>query len=339
MRLSSFPSEEEKKHQQRSIVGFLQAGNQTLSATGCIEKTDKDQFLKPVEMSHKKSFFDKKRLERKWSHQDTLKCETVNGQGVRTSQPFQVLKKMNENLETSESSSNNQIFTCPVCFREQGSISLEAFNKHVDACLGGPSVSEMFSRSHASSIEVKKENIHRSFSLCEKQDSETHQNNTEITSEDCVELVETVCNPSEAESVDALSNKLSKEEQSSLPSTSFNIERCHQNSSCTVSLQNEDSGSLRRQETLQPRSYEAITDQALICPVCNLEQKTSDLTLFNVHVDICLNKGIIQELEEDKVNPVNQPKESTKSTGKFTVILKNFIFQECFIKIEIIVKP
>ncbi|XP_006081380.1 DNA polymerase kappa isoform X1 [Myotis lucifugus] len=315
VRLSSFPNEEDKKHQQRSIVGFLQAGNQTLSATGCIEKTDKDQFLKPVEMSHKKSFFDKKRSERKWSHQDTFKCETVNGQGVQASQPFQVLKKMSENLETSESSSNNQIFTCPVCFREQGSISLETFNKHVDACLGGPSVSEMFSCSHASSTEVKKENVHRSFSLCEKQDSETHQKNTEITSEDCVELVETVCNPSEAESVNALSNELSKEERSSLPSTSFNTERCHQNSSCAVSLQNEDSGSLRRQETLQPRSYEVITDQALICPVCNLEQKTSDLTLFNVHVDICLNKGIIQELKEDKVNPVNQPKESTKSTG------------------------
>lgn len=321
VRLSSFPNEEDKKHQQRSIVGFLQAGNQILSATGCIEKTDKDQSLKPVEMSHKKSFFDKKRLERKWSHQDTFKCETVNGQGVQTSQSFQVLKKMSENLETPESSSNNQIFTCPVCFREQGSISLEAFNRHVDACLSGPSVSEMFSYSHASSTEViKKENAHHSFSLCEKQDSETHQKDTEITSDDCVKLVETVVNPSKAESVDALSNKLSKEECSSLPSTSFNIEHSHQNSSCAVSLQNEDSGSLRRQGTLQPRSYEVITDQALICPVCNLEQKTSDLTLFNVHVDICLNKGIIQELEKDKVNPVNQPKESTKSTGKFAVI-------------------
>lgn len=116
VRLSSFPNEEDKKHQQRSIIGFLQAGNQTLSATGCIEKTDKDQFLKPLEMSHKKSFFDKKRLERKWSHQDTFKCETVNRQSLQTSQSFQVLKrKMNENLETPENSDKGQIFTCPVC--------------------------------------------------------------------------------------------------------------------------------------------------------------------------------------------------------------------------------
>ncbi|XP_014685514.2 DNA polymerase kappa isoform X1 [Equus asinus] len=310
VRVSGFPNEEEKKHQQRSIIGFLQAGNQTPSATGCrLEKTEKDQFLKPLEMSHKKSFFDKKRSERKWSHQDTFKCETVDQKSLQTSQSFQVLKqKMSENLETSENSDKCQIFTCPVCFREQGSVSLEAFNKHVDACLDAPSISEnseMSSCSHASSTEVnKKENVHPSFSLCEKQDYKARQKNIETTSGDCVELVETIDNPAKAEGVDALSNKRSKEECSSLPSKLFNVEHCHQNS-CTVSLEDEDVESLRRQEPVQ----------ALVCPVCNLEQKTSDLTLFNVHVDICLNKGIIQELRNDEVNPVNQPKESTKSTG------------------------
>lgn len=291
VRLSSFPNEEDKKHQQRSIIDFLQAGNQTLSATGCTEKIDKDQVLKPLEISHKTSFFDKKRSERKWSHQDTLKCETMSRQSLQTSPSFQVLKKkMSETSETSENSDNGQIFTCPVCFREQESITLEAFNKHVDTCLDGPSISEMFSYSHASSIEVnKKENVHHSFSVCEKQDYETHQN--------------------KAENIDALST----EECSSLPSKSFNIEHCHQNSSGTVSLENEDVRSLRRQEPLQPHLYEVITDQALVCPVCNLEQKTSDLTLFNVHVDVCLNKSIIQELRKD--DQVSQPKENTKGTG------------------------
>lgn len=318
VRLSSFPNEEDKKHQQRSIIGFLQAGNQTLSGTGYIlEKTNKDQFLKPLEMSHKKSFFDKKRSERKWSHQDTLKCEAVDKQSLQTSHSFQVLKKMmNENLETSENSNNSQIFTCPICFREQRSVSLEAFNKHVDACLDGPSISEnsnVFSCSHASSTEVnKKENVHPSFSLHEKQDCETHQKNSEINSVDCIELVETEDNPRKAESVDGLSDKHSKEECASLPSKSFNIEECCHNSSSTVSL--EDTGSLSRQESSQPHLHEVITDQALVCPVCNLKQKTSDLTLFNVHVDVCLNKGIIQELRKDKVNLANQPRESTKST-------------------------
>uniref|UniRef100_A0A8C8YWZ2 DNA polymerase kappa n=1 Tax=Prolemur simus TaxID=1328070 RepID=A0A8C8YWZ2_PROSS len=320
VRISSFPNEEDKKHQQRSIIGFLQAGNQSLSATDCIlEKTDKDQFVKPLEMSHKKSFFDNKLSERKWSHKDTFKCETVNKQSLQTSQPFQVLKmKMSENLETSKNSDNCQIFTCPVCFKEQGHISLEAFNKHVDACLDGPSISEnskTSSCSHAFSTKVnKEENVHYSFSLCEKQNYEAHLKNIQITSVDCVDFVGTIDSSSKAESVDTLSNKHSKEECSSLPSKSFNIENCHQNS-CTVSLENEDVGLLSRQESHQPYLYEVITGQTLVCPICNLQQKTSDLTLFNAHVDICLNKGIIQELRKDKANPVNQHKESSRSTG------------------------
>lgn len=162
----------------------------------------------------------------------------------------------------------------------------------------------MFSHSHASSTEVnKKENVYPSFSQSEKQDYETHQRNSEIN---FIELPETEDNPAKAESVDALSDKHSKEECASLPSKPFNIEKCCQNSSSTVSL--EDIVSLSRQESSQPYL------QALVCPVCNLEQKTSDLTLFNVHVDVCLNKGIIQELRKDKVNLANQPRENTKST-------------------------
>ncbi|XP_063520977.1 DNA polymerase kappa isoform X4 [Pongo pygmaeus] len=327
VRISSFPNEEDRKHQQRSIIGFLQAGNQALSATECIlEKTDKDKFVKPLEMSHKKSFFDKKRSERKWSHQDTFKCEAVNKQSFQTSQPFQVLKKkMNENLEISENSDDCQIFTCPVCFRAQGCISLEALNKHVDECLDGPSISEnfkMFSCSHVSATKVnKKENVPAA-SLYEKQDYEAHPKIKEISSVDCVALVDTIDDSSKAESTDALSNKHSKEECSSLPSKSFNIEHCHQNSSCTVSLKNEDIGSLSRQEYRQPYLYEVKTGQALVCPVCNVEQNTSDLTLFNVHVDVCLNKSFIQELRKDKVNPVNQPKESSRSTGNSSGVQK-----------------
>ncbi|XP_023366709.1 DNA polymerase kappa isoform X1 [Otolemur garnettii] len=318
VRISSFPNEEDKKQQQKSIIGFLQAGNQSLSATNCIlKKTDKDQFVKPLEISQKESFFDKKRLERKLSHQDAFK-ETMNKQSLQKSQPFQVLKKMNENLETSENSDNCQIFTCPVCFREQRLISLEDFNKHVDACLDGPSISESAktsSCSHASSTEVnKEENVHYSFSLCEKQNYEAHLKNREITLANCVDLEGALDSSSKAECVDTLNNRLSKEEYSSLPRKSFNIENGLQNF-CTVSLENEDLTLLSRQESHQPYSYEVITGQTLICPVCNLEQKTSDLTLFNEHVDICLNKGIIQELRKDKVNPVNQCKESSRSTG------------------------
>ncbi|XP_023559421.1 DNA polymerase kappa [Octodon degus] len=317
VRVSSFPSEEDRKHQQRSIIGFLQAGSQTSSATGHrVEKTDKDQFVKPLKVSHEKSFFDKKRSEMKWSHQDTPHCEAVDRQNLQTPQPFQVIKETHENLETSKSSESYQRFTCPVCFRDPGSISLEAFNKHVDACLDGPSVSEnakVFTCSYVFSADSnQKENAHHSFSLWEKQDFETHQKNVEVTSEDCVGVVETRESSSEPGSVEPLRNKHSEEEPSGFPTRSTGA----------VSLENADVGSLTGQDSHQSFAFKVAAAHTLVCPVCNLEQKTSDLTQFNKHVDVCLNKGIIQELRNDRVNLVNQAKENSRSTGTSSKVQK-----------------
>ncbi|GCB64789.1 hypothetical protein scyTo_0007585, partial [Scyliorhinus torazame] len=41
----------------------------------------------------------------------------------------------------------------------------------------------------------------------------------------------------------------------------------------------------------------------LVCPICNIKQGTTDLSLFNRHVDICLNQGVIQELTERPARP------------------------------------
>ncbi|EPY77160.1 hypothetical protein CB1_001305005 [Camelus ferus] len=212
------------------------------------------------------------------------------------------LKNVNFEVKTRASTVSSVVSTAEEIF----AIAKELLRTEIDADFPHPLRLRL--------MEVNKiETVHDSVSLCEKQDYETHQRNIEVTPVESVELVETISNSPKTEDVDAESNKRNKEEGSSLPSKSFNIEYCPQNSSCTVSLENEDVGSLRRQESSQPYLCEVTSDQALVCPVCNLEQKTSDLTLFNVHVDVCLNKGIIQELRKDKINPVNQPKESTKS--------------------------
>ncbi|XP_051875203.1 DNA polymerase kappa isoform X2 [Pristis pectinata] len=49
----------------------------------------------------------------------------------------------------------------------------------------------------------------------------------------------------------------------------------------------------------------------LVCPICDIRQKTTDLSLFNRHVDICLNQGVIQELTERSTHPF-----STDCTSK-----------------------
>nr|XP_044989170.1 DNA polymerase kappa isoform X1 [Jaculus jaculus]XP_044989171.1 DNA polymerase kappa isoform X1 [Jaculus jaculus] len=295
VRVSGFANEEDKKHQQRSIVGFLQAGRPAWSAAGFgPDKTDNDHFVKPPEMAGRESFFDKKRSERIWSHQYASKCENVDKQSLQTSQPFQVLKKMmSENPPSCQS--------CPVCCRDQGDLSLEAFHRHVDECLDGPSSTSEGSKMLSCSEGNQQENVHRSLSLGEKQDYDAHLKDVEITSVDGVDLVETEDSSLKPPGVDTLG----KEEHSNLPNTS----------SCPVPLENESVGLVSQQEFFQPATFEVTTGQGLVCPVCNLEQTTSDLTLFNVHVDMCLNKGIIQELRNDEVSPANQPKESSRSAG------------------------
>ncbi|XP_052016024.1 DNA polymerase kappa isoform X2 [Apodemus sylvaticus] len=304
VRMSTFSNEDDKKHQQRSIIGFLQSGNQALSSTGySLDKTDKTELVKPLEMSHKKSFFDKKRSERNWNCQDTPRCEVSGLQALQPSKPSQALKKTIERMP--ENSNDHQTFICPVCFREQEGISLEAFNEHVDVCLDGPSTSEnskMPCYSHASSVDIgQKEDAHPSIPLCERQEHE----NGEITSVDGVDLTGTEDRSLETASMDTLGNNRSKEEYPDIP-----------DKSCPTSLTNETIGFLSKQESAQPCTDEVVTGRALVCPVCNLEQETADLTLFNIHVDICLNKGIIQELRNSEVNSVKQPKESSRNTDR-----------------------
>ncbi|XP_021064385.1 DNA polymerase kappa isoform X2 [Mus pahari] len=303
VRMSTFSNEGDKNHQQRSIIGFLQAGNQALSATGSsLDKTDKTECAKPLE---KKSFFDKKRSERISNCQDTSRCNTADQQALQISEPSQALKKLSESFETSENSNDCQTFICPVCFREQEGVSLETFNEHVDECLDGPSTSDnskMPCYSHASSADIRqKEDVYPSIPLCEKQGHE----NGEITSVDDVDLTGTEDRSLKAASMDTLENNRSKEEYPDVP-----------DKSCPISLANETISTSSRQESVQPCTDEVVTGQALVCPVCNLEQETSDLALFNIHVDICLNKGIIQELRNSESNSVKQPKESSRSTDR-----------------------
>lgn len=304
VRMSAFSNEDDKRHQQRSILGFLQSGTQALPSTGCIlDKTGKTELVKPLEMSHKKSFFDKKRSERNWNCQDTPRCEISGQQALQPSEPSQTLKKTLE--RTPENSNDHQTFICPVCFREQEGISLEAFNEHVDACLDGASTSEnskMPCFSHASSADIgQKEDAHPSIPLCERQEHE----NGEITSLDGVDLTGAEDRSLKTASMDTLGNNHSKEEYPDIP-----------DKSCPTSLASETIRLLSKQESAQPCTEEVVTGRALVCPVCNLEQETSDLTLFNIHVDICLNKGIIQELRNSEVNSVKQPKESLRSTDR-----------------------
>ncbi|XP_074062944.1 DNA polymerase kappa isoform X2 [Macrotis lagotis] len=312
IRISGFSNEEEGKHRQRSIISFLKTGSHPLDPVGSVlEKHDQDQVMNLPKTSHKKSFFSKKRSEMNWNHQDAFKCEPETKQGFQVSQPPTLSKEeMKENLETSENADDFQMFTCPICFKEQGKICLEALNRHVDECLSRTLID----------CDPKTVAVTQSQSFC-----------SEINLD--LKLHKTVKGPL-VDSVPSVSvDVLSKEKSTETLNTSAGNEQKHYSSLWNKSSLNEClyQNSAHENEGCDAKSSGGQTDlhislprdKTLVCPVCNLEQKTSDLMFFNSHVDICLNKGLIQELRKDQVSPVMTcPTENSKSTGSSDKIQK-----------------
>ncbi|KAM9098049.1 DNA polymerase kappa isoform 2-T2 [Sarcophilus harrisii] len=314
VRISGFSSEEDRKHRQKSIISFLKVGSHTIDPVGSVlEKNNQDQVMKPPETSHKQSFFTKKRSEMSWNHQDAFKFEPETIQGFQVSQPSSLSKeKMKENLETSENLDDYQIFTCPICFKEQGRMCLETFNRHVDECLSRTLID----------CDSKMMAVPQSSSFCSEVNPDLKPHN--IIESHLVDFVPSISIDvlPQGKSTEVLNTGTEEEhsqnQYSNLWSKSSLVEYIYQNSP------HENEGYHAKtssgQTTLQTC---LLRDKTLVCPVCNLEQRTSDLMLFNSHVDICLNKGLIQELRKDKASlVVNYPTENPKSNGSSSKIQK-----------------
>ncbi|XP_059830514.1 DNA polymerase kappa isoform X2 [Hypanus sabinus] len=89
-----------------------------------------------------------------------------------------------------------------------------------------------------------------------------------------------------------------------LDSTKSNMSRLNSPSFAQLNLsklgaQQQSAQAVKHATSLKGRlSSESAEPTGLVCPVCNVRQETTDLSLFNGHVDICLNQGVIQELTE-----------------------------------------
>uniref|UniRef100_A0A4W5L251 DNA polymerase kappa n=1 Tax=Hucho hucho TaxID=62062 RepID=A0A4W5L251_9TELE len=147
--------------------------------------------------------------------------------------------------------------TCPVCFREVHTTDLTVFNRHVDQCLSGLPMEH---------------NIHTDTEL-------------EIGSSVCEEEVEIEKEIAEGER---------RREEGVMKKGRDPLSRCMLDS---LGLRLDSSaGRPRPMTTPKVESHDA-REPALTCPVCQVTQDTDNLTLFNQHVDLCLNQEVLHELE------------------------------------------
>lgn len=207
---------------------------------------------------------------------------------------------MEETREVTDLQNPNvrKIFTCPVCFEEQSNNNLEELNRHIDECLNGSLVKDTMEISQNLNSRENTLNFLPQFKN-EKID-ECQKNKTDQLAETdhSASTSDNLISNSTEKFTQMGSDKLHRGRQ---PSNLSDIARNMCMKQCLfpkrISQDNEDHFK-KTKYTEETSSSCFFEDKVLICPVCNSEQKTTSLVSFNRHVDVCLNKGLIQELTE-----------------------------------------
>ncbi|NWX28586.1 POLK polymerase, partial [Notiomystis cincta] len=305
VRVSGFLTEEEKKYQQKSITSFLKSGKEIGFLRLKQEKSNQECFTKNSEASHRESFFDQKRAARQ------LNSENISPNESRAKQLFHDKSSANSVEETNkvtdlQNSNVCKIFTCPVCFEKQSNNNLEEFNRHIDECLNGMHVKDTVeistndsSRENTSDFlpQFKNEYIDE----CQKTKADQIAGMDQTPS-----VSDSSTNNSTEKFGQIIPDKSPEERQlSNLSDIARNM--CMEQCLFPKRISQENEGHFDKIEHTEGTSsscfFEAKDNSVLICPVCNSEQKTTNLVSFNRHVDVCLNKGLIQELTEKEDFP------------------------------------
>ncbi|XP_068033340.1 DNA polymerase kappa isoform X2 [Anomalospiza imberbis] len=295
IRVSGFLTEEEKKYQQKSITSFLKSGKEIGFLRFQPEKSNQEYFTKNSE-AHRGSFFDQKRAARQLNSKQLFHDDKSSANFVEETKKVADLQDSNV----------CKIFTCPVCFEKQSNNNLEELNRHIDECLSGMCVKDTVEISKNDSLRENTSNFFQQFKnewvdKCQK--NKTGQ----LSGTDLSASVSDNSTDNNTERFgQVIPDKSPREQQpSNLSDIARNICMKQRFFPKLISQDNEDRFD-KTEDTEGASSscfFEAKEDSVLVCPVCNSEQKTTNLMSFNRHVDVCLNKGLIQELTEKEDLP------------------------------------
>lgn len=187
------------------------------------------------------------------------------------------------NIKTSFNNTSTQCFICPVCNREMKTVNLVAFNQHIDECLEGSAIKDNKAKDmDADQDECSQAELYSKLPL-----SSSESRILSCSGE----------KPSISISLKAVDN-----DESCNFSTSFFSRRTNVNKQPFISHKETrscESSSEASHVTRIPEAVTVLSDDtkgpSLTCPVCSQPQSTDDLTLFNRHVDMCLNQEVLLE--------------------------------------------
>ncbi|XP_071436237.1 DNA polymerase kappa isoform X2 [Pithys albifrons albifrons] len=301
VRVSGFLSEEEKKYHQKSITSFLKSGKEIGFLRLQPEKSNQEYLAKNSEACQRGSFFDQKRAARQLNSESLSPNDAVGKQVSHDTKSSANFVEEAKKVTGLQSSNLCKIFTCPVCFEEQSSSNLEELNRHIDECLNATLIKDTaeISKNDSSrqdTLNCLSQSINENVGECQKNKPDQLARTYQSTS-----TSDSSTNNSTEKFAQIISDKSHRERQ---PSSLSDIARNVCMKQCLfpkrISQGNEDH--FKKTEHTEGTSsscfFEIKEDSVLVCPVCNSEQKTMSLVSFNRHLDVCLNKGLIQELTE-----------------------------------------
>ncbi|XP_042277835.1 DNA polymerase kappa [Thunnus maccoyii] len=329
VRISAFISSDDKKPLQKSIIGFLQSGKTDSSGSYQLEREHlsscpplvqkcqrqeevpwrtKQRGIKECQTGEEPqmSFFQKahaKRLQLQAVsastqvevHEERASVITSKGNHAHESVKSSInghksncaASGLSENDSVSLSEAHastsgcggtmSESLTCPVCFRQLETTDLDVFNRHIDQCLSDVSTKPNQITVSDSESDLDVENNHEECEVMDKCRGESEVQNEQE------------------------SNRLDP------PQDQHNLTN---DSSQTVLLINGDNEPVTSQ---QPQACNG-KGPVLICPVCQLTQDTNDLTMFNHHVDLCLNQEVLHELGGQTSSTVKPPSVAVTNT-------------------------
>ncbi|NXE94761.1 POLK polymerase, partial [Menura novaehollandiae] len=306
VRVSGFLSEEEKKYQQKSITNFLKSGKESGFLRLQPEKSNQEYFTKESEASQRGSFFDQKRAARQLNSENLSPNETGDKQLFHDRKSSANFVEETKKVTDLQNSNVCKIFTCPVCFEEQSSNNLEELNRHIDECLNGTLVKDTVEISKNDSSRENTTNFFPQFKNEDIDECQKIKTDQLAGTNQSASIFDSSTDNSTEKFGQIISDKSRRERQ---PSNLSDIARnvCMKQGLFPKRTSQDNEDHFEKTEHTEGTSsscfFEAKEDSVLVCPVCNSEQKTTNLVSFNRHVDICLNKGLIQELTEKKDFP------------------------------------
>ncbi|XP_053303929.1 DNA polymerase kappa [Spea bombifrons] len=317
VRVSGFLSEDEKKNNQKSITSFLCPGK--TAGSNCVKPPNKADLVVVSQNPPRESFFNQKRAARQLKMQEPPTQEPGVPNAEEKKKP--VCSEPESEGSVLQTKSQKADLICPICFIKQSSWDLEGFNEHIDKCLSKTPLSNE-TLNEGENVEVSR-----------KGESDIKNNG----GEDCVKyigssdvhtknLINKIVAPKPLEERNG--SKIGCEQDLkigfeqmdhnhcalSMEDTQSGYQIAHEHVSSEIPPENNQHG-----DSICLTASVSMETTILICPVCNSKQNTTDLAAFNRHVDVCLNKGILEELTVEtgvRIDPTISSHQHARVMGK-----------------------